>query len=323
MKDFITNEKILVKKIEVTPEGRLFYPAGKEQNPVFISKDKYSGALPSIRKFMRKKHLLEYRRINDFIFEAALNGETLFSIKEEDFPPNLKAFIANNKKLELLYQKTVEAENNEILTALEKYLQFFPPDTALEDEFSQFPVCWRLYLKLHFYLGKQDEDHLRRFNLAFQLVKIAAKMYRRHVSENEYCAKALALLHFSYPFPGYQTDVALIESCCKPGETLITLANYYEADRLILQLLPRTDNPLLKRYLNYVVQLYVCTFAEDYAVLDVNRRKDFWGDYCSSEESDIKRLFAMMKLPQTANFILPQTFSKEVTEQFLLRYSLE
>lgn len=323
MKDFITNEKILVKKIEVLPEGRLFYPDEKNQNPVFISKGKYSGALPSIRRFTGKKHLLEYRRINDFIFEAALNGETLFSIREEDFPPELKVFIAKKKKLEQLYQKVVKAENNEILTALEKYLQFFPPDLALEDEISQFSACWRLYLKLHFYSGKQDEDHLRRFNLAFQLVKIAAKMYKRHVSENEYCAKSLAMLRFNSPYPGYRTDVALIESCCKPEDTQITLANYYEADRLISQLLPKTDTPLLKRYLNYAVQLYVCTFAEDNATLEVNRRKDFWGEYCSSEESEIKRQFAMMKLPQTTNFILPQTFSKEAAEKFLLRYSLE
>lgn len=221
-----------------------------------------------------------------------------------------------------VYEKSNQEEDKEIIAALGNYAKFFQADTTAEEKISQFHICWRVYLKMHLYLDPQDNARLQRFNLMFRLVSMAAKMYKRHIDEKDFCAITLATFKFGSSYPGYHTDAALIEKCCKKSDVQITLANYYEADRLIDQELPEVENALLKRYLNHTVQKLLSVYAEDYSVLSENCKKNFRGERIFDDEKEYSIQFKLMNLPKEENFILTNSFNDEEIKNFLIHYNL-
>ena len=68
----------------------MLYPLDKKDKPVFISNKNYAGKMPPFFKYPWQKLKLEVTEVLDFQVAVALNGVTLFEIKEEDYPPEIK-----------------------------------------------------------------------------------------------------------------------------------------------------------------------------------------------------------------------------------------
>ncbi len=325
MNIFMRKEVFLIKKIKKTEKGWLLHPFEKEEETVFIGRENYSGKMPPFFKWPWQKVRLEIVKIEDFIVSANLGGKRLFEIPENEYPSEIKKILEKGERLEAKVKKAMEDEDNAIKEALSEYLLKIPINPDLEDNVSKFQICLRAYLKLHLFKGEVTEDYLRRLNLMTLILDIVQRIYRRHVDEKSFFGVVFAQLKYSVPmvFPDYRMDAKDIENAVKDKSvTDKTLADYYEAERLITQTLPKTDNALLLRYLNYVVRDVLSVFAGDYANFDCSQNKRA-GKRIFSDEDDYKCHYRRMQMLKYKSFILPKEFSEEEIENFIHNYSLK
>lgn len=330
MNIFMRKETFLIKRIEKVISGWNLYPVEKNNQPVFISKDNYSGKMPPFFKWPRQKVKLEITRIQDNMLSAVLNGIKLFEIAEADYPPEVKKILQKGEKLEQEADAAIKAQDNAIKAALSEYLLTVPLNPGLEDEISKFHICLRAYLKLHLFKGASTKDYLRRLNLMALIFEIARRIYCRHVDERDFLGITMGELRFGMHlfgevYPSYRIDVKEIENAVKDkSKTDVSLADYYEAEKLIAQMLPETANTLLLRYLNYVVRDVLSVFSGDYSEFDCKLLKDGWtGRRICTNEQDYKYQYKNMKMLKYSSFILPDVIPDKAIDSFIQNYNLK
>ena len=143
---FMNKKSCEVTKIEPITDGWMLYPLDKKAEPVFISNKNYADKMPPFFKYPWQKLKLEVTEVLDFQVAAVLNGVTLFEIKEEDYPPEIKEKLKKERR---------KQEDEEIKAALVEYLQKMPvKKVALwENDLSNLKV----FLRLHCFRGQGDK----------------------------------------------------------------------------------------------------------------------------------------------------------------------
>lgn len=325
-------ESFAVRRIEKLENGWKFYPADSSKKPIFIDFQKFSGQLQRRFKFFWQKRQFEYEHYNEFIVSASLDGILLFEIPEDKYPETLKKDLAAFKKMQADYLEKCKKEDKELQKDLAEYWKLMPADKNLEDEISKLRIPLRVYLKLHLFRSS-EKNIQKRVYLVLQLCQMAERIYKRHVKETDKeqsldLSCSFATFRFCPIFhediwPDYRFDMADMEKSAGIEETHKVYASYYEAETLIKDILPATNNTLIKRYLNYLVRKLLGLFAEDWDTFQSNMKRNGWYNLRScTDEQDYAYQYKRMKLLHHTNFILPEEFSQSQIDDFINNYSL-
>lgn len=325
MNAFIQQKKYRIEKIEKTSDGWKLYPTDKEYPPVFISKENYSGKMPPFFRWPRQKLELKVTTVKDFQVSAVLNGHTLFEVQEKDYPAAVKEYLAKAQVLQQEQMALAKERDDAIKEALKDYLIDIPLNPNLEEELSSLRLCLRAYMRLHLFKGPHDREHTVRLNLMFLICKIAQRIYARHVKEDHILGIAVASLTFGMPYyPHYACRIEEYEKIlAEQGISDEGLSLYREVDALMASELPPIQDDALKRYLNYLTRLVLDRFATDMATLDCKHCTNGWGRRLYSDEKDYEMVYKEMELLKLESFLLPETFTDEVIEDFIRDYSLK
>ena len=315
----------LVKKIKQTDNGWNLYPVDKDEKPIFISRDNYSGNMPPFFKWPWQKVRLEVIQIDDFQVSASIDGIKLFEIQEKDFPEEIKKRLSYGEQLQKDYEEKQNKANEAILKALNEYLQTWPQNPHLESQISELKICFRPYLQLHLFKGPNAPEYVQKVNLMAKLCEMAQRIYYRHFDDKELLAPLCASFRYSCMlFPTYDISIEEIEQVVEDkSEMDITLEEYYEADRLLTEVLPPIEDELLKRYLNYTVRDVLRYYAKDLNELSSHYLTDAWDKRICTDEREYQRQFERMKLLKYHSLILPEQFSDQTIKNFIGSYTLK
>lgn len=329
MNIFMKKESCLVKKIKQTDNGWNLYPVDDEEKPIFISCKNYSGNMPPFFKWPWQQVRLEVIQIDDFQVSASINDIKLFEIQEKDFPEEIKKRLCYGEQLQKNYEEKRKKTDEAIVKALNSYLQIWSRNPNLESQISELKICFRPYLQLHLFKGPSAPEYVQRVNLMAKLCEIAQRIYYRHFDEKSLFGATSGYLKygiqlFNELYPSYNLRVEEIEQAVKDkSKTDVTLANYYEADRLLTEVLPQIEDELLKRYLNYTVRDILRYYATDLNKLSTHYLTDAWGKRTCTDEEEYQRQFESMKLLKYHSLILPEQFSDQIIKNFVASYTLK
>ena len=296
----------------------------------FIAIRYYDGKLPPKFAFPWHTWKLMVVTVDDFIISAKLDNITLFELKPEEYPDNVKRCLQHGEKLMAEADEQMAATNNRIKQLLVDYLLQIDINPHLEDDLSELHICWRAPLKLWLFKGEDTENFHRRLTLIYKLVQIADRVYLRHTDTSQALAVAWAALKYAtYASLWIDQHLSLdsILNAVKDKYSCDEIDEHYglffEIDRLMKTSLPPIKDELLQRYLNLVVRQIICTYAEDYATLDRNYATDAWYQRTCTDEEDYKRNFEKMKLLNYTSFILSPQISTQAMQHFFMSYSLK
>ena len=325
-------KSFLVQRIEKLNDGWKFYPVDETPKPVFISAQNFSGKLPHKFKFFWQKRIFEYEYYGDFICSASLDGTQLFLISEENYPDDIKRDLAAFQKSYTEFLEKCQKDDEQLKKDLTAYVQKFSPNSTLEEDISKLRVPLRTYLKLQLFKSSTTEIS-KRINLVFLLSQIAERIYKRHVKETDKKHSldlpcCWATLRFSPTifediWPDWRFDIADMEKAVGEEKTHEVFETYYEAESLISELLPPTENVYIQRYLNYLVRKLLWLLAEDWDTLQSNALRNGWSNLrICSDEQDYQYQYHKMKLLHHTNFILPEEIPQNKIDDFINHYSL-
>ena len=329
MNIFMEKKSCLVKKIKQTDNGWNLYPIDEEEKPIFISCENYSANMPPFFKWPWQQVRLEVIQINDFQVSASINGIKLFEIPEKDYPEEVKKRLNYGEQLQKNYEEERKKTDEAIRKALNEYLQTWPRNPNLESQISELKICFRPYLQLHLFKGPSAQEYVQRVNLMAKLCEIAQRIYYRHFDEKSLFGATSGYLKygiqlFNELYPSYNLRVEEIEQAVKDkSKTDVTLADYYEADRLLTEVLPQIEDDLLKRYLNYIVRDVLRYYAKDLKELSSHYLTDAWGKRICTNEEEYQRQFESMELLKFHSLILPEQFSDQTIKNFIDCYTLK
>lgn len=329
MNIFMEKKSCLVKKIKQTDNGWNLYPVDKDEKPIFISRDNYSGNMPPFFKWPWQQVRLKITQIQDFQVSASIDDIKLFEISEKDYPEEIKKRLRYGEKLQKDYEEEQNKANDAILKALNEYLQTWPQNQHLESQISELKICFRPYLQLHLFKGPSTPEYVQRVNLMAKLCEIAQRIYYRHFDEKGLFGTASAYLKygtpvFGEPFPHYSLRAEEVKQAVKdPHTTDVTLADYYEVDRLLTEVLPPIEDELLQRYLNYTVRDVLRYYAKDLNELSSHYLTDAWGNRICTNEREYQHQFQNMELLTYHSLILPEHFSDQNIQDFIGYYTLK
>lgn len=332
-----TNDHFLIKRIEKLADGWNLYPVDNGE-PIYISSQNYVGKMPPKFKFPWQKHNLKITWTGDFLTAATMDDVLLFQIPEEQYPEDIKKGLKWVENMVHQYDEDCKKEDEQIKASLPAYLASVPENHNLEDELSTIRIPLRAYLKLHLFIGQNTKDKAKRLNLMFILCKICERIYKRHIQETD---KAYGFdLHCSFAtlkfgpslitgekdvYPDYHQNVEHWITNADKEEFREAYLSYYEAKELLEKELPRPENSLLTKYLNYLVRHLLWLYAEDWNNLQTHmHRHGFSNRRLNTDEQDYQfgDLYKSMKLLQESNFILPEIFPQEKIGHFIERYNL-
>ena len=329
MNIFMEQKSCLVKKIKQTDNGWNLYPVDEEEKPIFISRDNYSGNMPPFFKWPWQQVRLKITQIQDFQVSASIDDIMLFEIQEKNYPEEIKKRLSYGEKLQKDCEDKQKQTDSAILEALTTYLQTWPRNPHLESQISELKICFRPYLQLHLFKGPSAADYVQRVNLMKKLCEIAQRIYYRHCDDKELLGAASGYLKygihlFNDVFPSYNLRVEEIEQAVNDkSKTDVTLADYYEVDRLLTEDLPSIEDELLKRYLNYTVRDVLRYYARDLHKLSANYLTDAWDKRICLDEQEYQRQFKSMELLKYHSLILPEQFSDQNIQDFIGYYTLK
>lgn len=261
----------------------------------------------------------------DFQVAAVLNGVTLFEIKEEDYPPEIKQKLKKEKR---------KQEDEEIKAALVEYLQKMPVKKValLEDDLSNLKVCLRVFLQLHCFRGQGDKHHLARLNLMLKLAEMVQRIYYRRVDEKSFLGTCEGCFWYSFfrvfnRIYDYHTAINMLEKREKDSsidEGVTAWDDYSEVDKLLDDWLDvPVENLKLRVYLNYVVMEMTYLFADDNNELLSHLSKDAWGKRWLTDEQEYKQKYHKMKMLKYSSFVLPEVLADEVIVNYICQSSLK
>ena len=329
---FIEKTTLPLRRIEKCDDGWKLYPAGQSEQPIFISRQQYDGKMPPTFKFFWEKRILTLKKYDDFIVSAHLDGVLLFEVEAKSYPEKLKKEIAAVEQNYQNYLEQCKKEDEQLEKDLVDYLPLISTCSTLEDDISSLRVPLRVYLKLHFFRGTPSSDFQQRLALMFVLSQIAERIYKRHVSETDkkysldldccFAALRFGPLFHDDIFPNYHFDMKRMEEAVGLESAHETYENYYEAEQLIAERLPKCPENI-KRYLNYVVRELLYLFAEDWNELQSNFMRDGWNNSrLCSDEQDYQYCFEKMKLLHYTNIILPEKIPQNKIDDFVKHFNL-
>ena len=329
MNIFIDKETFFIRKIEKAGDGWILHPVEKDKDAVFISREFYSGKMPPFFRWPWQKLKLEITKSDGFLISAKLNEVLLFEISEDDYPPEVKAKVEKGRKLMQKMKEEAEKEDAEIKAALAEYLQKFTPGPNLEDEMASLHICFRAYLKLHFFCGEQNEDYRRRIALMLLLCRVAERFCKRRLDLSSAMNVALFewgfVLSCSFYFNllgGYRTDVREFEKSNDSTDVKKLFSEYYELEQLVEESFPMTENVLLKRYLVYAAHKIVIDFLNDCGMFLANQSTTLLGKRLLTDNEDYRRSVQKMRLLKFKSFILPEVFPEEKIKDFVYSYNI-
>lgn len=329
MNIFMEKKSCLVKKIKQTDNGWNLYPIDEKEKPIFISRDNYSGNMPPFFKWPWQQVRLKITQIQDFQVSASIDDIMLFEIPEKDYPEEIKKRLLYGEKLQKDYEEKQNKANEAILKALNEYLQTWPQNPHLESQISELKICFRPYLQLHLFKGPSSPEYVQRVNLMTKLCSIAQRIYYRHFDEKSLLGTASAYWKygmpvFGEPFPHYTLRAEEIEQAVNDkSKTDVTLEDYYEADRLLTEVLPQIEDELLKRYLNYTIRDVLRAYAKDLNELSSHYLTDAWDNRICTNEREYQRQFERMELLTYHSLILSEQFSDQTIKNFIGSYTLK
>lgn len=318
-----------VKKIKPTDNGWNLYPIDEDEKPIFISRENYAGKMPPFFKWPWQRVNLEVLQVDDFQVSVSINDINLFEIPEKNYPEEIQKRLSYGQKLEKDYEASKKKNEEAIVKALNGYLQTWPKNPHLESQISELKICFRPYLQLHLFKGPSAFEYVQKVNLMTKLCEIAQRIYYRHFDEKSLLGTTSAYLKygiqlFNEVFPSYELRVEEIEQAVNDkSKTDVTLADYYEADRLLTEVLPPIEDELLKRYLNYTVRDILRYYARDLEKLSNHYLTDAWGNRICTNEREYQRQFESMELLKYHSLILPEQFSDQTIKEFITRYTLK
>lgn len=332
MNTFMQKKSFSIKKIRKEENGWTLYPKNSKEATVFISNRFYTRSKLPRHKWFGRPNRLCLIVINDFIVSAELNNQKLFKVEENDYPEEIKEYLAKQrfwqKKIERAYLK----DDCEIKDALRNYFPLVPIVQNMEISASELPLCSRAYLKLHLYKNKKDDLLQSRLSLIYLLLKIVAVIYNRHtfISKEDlfYCITAIkASLFYNVKTMltyDYHTDIDDIRTVFK-DESNDFFDVWDEITEMISTNLPPIINKKLGSYLHYITRQMLCLFADDYSVLagyfSASQNPNYY--HLFTDEQDYKYHYKEMKLLNFVNFILPHQFTEKEIRAFLHSYSLK
>ena len=329
MNIFMKKKSCLVKKIKQTDNGWNLYPVDEEEKPIFISRENYSGNMPPFFKWPWQRVNLEVLQVGDFQVSVSINDINLFEIPENNYPEKIQKRLSYGEKLEKDYEAFQKKTDEAIVKALNSYLQIWSRNPNLESQISELKICFRPYLQLHLFKGPSASEYVQKVNLMAKLCEIAQRIYYRHFDEKSLLGTTSAYLKygiqlFNEVFPPYELRVEEIEQAVNDkSKTDVTLADYYEADRLLTEVLPPIEDELLKRYLNYTVRDILRYYARDLEKLSNHYLTDAWGNRTCTNEREYQRQFESMELLKYHSLILPEQFSDQIIKNFIDSYTLK
>lgn len=264
----MTQRKVVIDKITKVDGGWNLFPVDEPSLPIFISNKYYSGKMPPFFRWPWKKIQVEIFFLGNFISLLKMNGETIFNIKEEDYPDELKKILEQVRLEQEKERKEKEVIIAQIKISLDKYLVDFPINQNLEDDIQKLHICLRAFLKFHLYrkyTSKIDaQDYLRRLSLLTILSFCAEKLLRRRCSLNGSdwaSVDPFSLLSF------YLSDPELVEKDAHNLMYPTTFREFLEVEEMLSTSLPEIKDKRLKHYLNYVVCCLAYYLAKDYNTL--------------------------------------------------------
>lgn len=325
---FIKKICFRVRKIKKCPEGWVLASARgnketDEDRVVFISNKYYTGKMPPFFKWPWQKLYLEFEQVDGFMLSAKINDKTLFTVNPEDFPPEIKATLEKGEKLRQEAEAYYEKMDEDIKTALEKYLPSIPVNPLFEDEMADLHICFRAYLKLHWQKGQKLPDAKQRLSLSILLCKAAQRVCKRHFNLDDPVGTLFSPFKAAcFFYPDYRTNMKQLEKQ-NPDAVKDLFAAYYEISEIFEYQLPKIENELLRRYLIYVVEKYCLLFISDYGYFFTGAfRSTLSGKRLDSDINDYRHCCHKVELPYFTTFILPDKFTKEDAESFFKSYNL-
>ena len=304
-----------IDKITESADCWLIYPLSEDDaattpsGPIKILKQYYSGQLPRITSFLKKllfADKLDVTLIGNTVISATMNGTHLFTLKEEQYPDELKQELAQER-----------AYNEKISSYLEEYLKGFPQKlpldfhTILED----LPPMLMPYIYLH---KQYDRTTTKRLNLSCILVKICAEIYHQAFPENPRDYRFCSLLDVWYKCR-YQSLISsdleqfffLEKAYQKFNKALPKELNkgsgkiYFEIKRLLEEKLPIKPHPELKKYFMTCCAEILYAYVQDYSTVT---HALFFKQLVKPKE---------LKLPNYTNLILPKELPESAISSYL------
>ena len=317
---FIKQTKVKVKKVTEISDGWLLYPIDDADEPVFISNQYYVGKMPPFFRFPWQKFTLLFTSIDNFILSAQINNKILFTMSEDNLPPNVKSKLNAGRKIAQEIKEQNDEIDNKIKIALEEYLSVIEVKSLLEDEMKDLHICFRAYLKLHWQKGKICSASKERLSLAIFLCQAAQKMCQRHFALDSCIVLFLPFTTSARFQDDYRMD---IEALSKINSDMVNVfSDYYEIDELLSYFLPKVENRLLKRYLVYVVENLCSLFIYDYSGFMSKVNYSIMTGQRTNTDLEVYRSCKNIKMPYFSNFILPDKFDETVAKNFFYSCSL-
>lgn len=319
-----------IRKIEESAQKWICYPKGEEK-PIELDKSLVYGKVPPVWKFPWQCHKLNISLIGNFIKKAEMDGLILFDLPEKDFPKEVKKTLNDWRKKQEEFQAEQNLYDQGIKEKIADYVTLIDEQPDIEDEILKLPVCWRLYLKMLWLKQYQRPELKPRVLLMFKLVKLADKLYLRHVnarSRTDIFAKDLSFSRiWRLDFYGYDKKLfdcrvnqpTLLEDEEKLGSFIL----FNEINTIWTEFLPPIDDEKLMLYMNYVVRTMLSSYSKDMFVLADKRTRNLSGAPISSDAAAYCMLYKKMELPCFASFVIEQSFSEDEIRTFVNNYSLE
>lgn len=339
MSIFIKEHAFSVKKIEKVANGWNLYPIKSDRKKIFISNNYYKGKIPPFFRFPWQKIKLEITEVENFIISASVNGQKLFEVKEEDCPLKVQEAIKKDKELMAKLEKAEkekEAKKQlfiaEIKATVDEFASTFPINQNLEDEASNLPICLRVYIKLHLFMGQKTANYQQRLSLMYVLCKLAYKYYRRHVPEDPKDRFLVShRMSLRLEEPHYTDDylvnmLEFIEQKDSEDSRRIKYeyyAPYFEVKQLLQDEFSELKDAKLLNYLNYVVRQIIKVYHEDYScLLEKVDHYNMRGQPFKISEKDYSYIYEYMELLKFSSDILPDVIPSDKVEYFIFNFSL-
>lgn len=316
----IKEKTFRINKVRMGEEYWELYPKGEDKPILLRIKDVY-GMLPPVWKFPWQSHELRLKYlVGKFIVYAEMDGCILFNLSEDQYSDEMKKEVERVQKIEANYVAMKEEYKASIVTQLAEYLKRVPVVLDIEDEIGNLPVCWSRYLKMYLPMQYEDDDKKQRLFLLYWLVKIANRLYKRHVDTDSSLSVTFALVDFIngnsfLPARGdFSAEVVLQQTEDDPKFKNV-LSLYFE----VKQELNRVLLPMPKRLEIYLIQTIIdllVAYAQDAAELCCKRPRDFWGETINTDNEAYRHLIYAMKLPQFSSLIVEKKFTVDEIERF-------
>ncbi|MBQ9270878.1 MAG: hypothetical protein IJ218_01255 [Alphaproteobacteria bacterium] len=315
----IKEKSFKIKKIKETNENWLLYPKGEAQ-PLIVPKAKICAKLPPVWKFPWQCHTLNLKSVADYVIYAEMDGAVLRNIAEDNYPEHVKQRIAQIRQCEEAFKQEKREHIGSLKVLLEEYLPQVPEIKELEDNISELPVCWRMYLKMLLPMQYQNADSRQRLTLMYVLITIANRIYKRYVNTDEMFDINCAVVDFTLRHWTVfdLTDVLVEEIENKPKhQNSKAFDAYFEVRAELRRVLPQAPQRL-EVYLVQTVCGLLETYAEDLALLNGKRSYTLLGESVSGDSAAYQWLRQEMKLPKISSLIVEKQFTDEDVANFNL-----